>query len=97
MSNVCCPCGSQASLVATEEEAKKVLALKEGKLDKALKDASALREKLSKDLVQATSELTNKKNARDADIKALEAIKQVRFYIMLHSSFVFLLRRCCTR
>lgn len=52
-------------------------ALKDGKIDKDVKNASANREKLSKDLVQATSEMTNKKTALQAEIKALEAVKKV--------------------
>lgn len=88
-------CGSQEALAATEAEAKKVMAMKEGKLDKDLKEASASREKLSKDLVQATSELTNKKAARDADIKALEAIRQVRFLCL--AEFILFFSRLMSR
>lgn len=67
----------QELLSATEAEAKRVQALKEGTLDKAVKDASAAREKLSKDLVQATSEMTNKKSVLEAELAGLEAVKKV--------------------
>lgn len=67
----------QGALAATEVEAKRVQALKEGKLDKAVKDATTAREALSKELVQATSEMTNKKTALGTEEKALEAVKKV--------------------
>lgn len=67
----------QELLSATEAEAKRVQALKEGTLDKAVKDASAVRENLSKDLVQATSEMTNKKSVLEAELAGLEAVKKV--------------------
>ncbi|CAM9477580.1 unnamed protein product, partial [Ectocarpus sp. 6 AP-2014] len=67
---------AQEEVAQTEAKAKEVQALKEGKLEKDLKEASAAREKLSKDLVQATSEMTNKKSALEAEVKALEAVKK---------------------
>lgn len=66
--------------MATEAKAKEVQGLKDGKLDEDLKDASAMREKLSKDLVQATSEMTNKKTALEDEVKALEAVKKASLF-----------------
>lgn len=59
-------------------KAKEVQALKDGKLEKNLKSANVAREELSKELVQATSEMTNKKSALAAEVEALEAVKKVR-------------------
>ncbi|CAN0229623.1 unnamed protein product, partial [Ectocarpus sp. 12 AP-2014] len=67
---------AQEEVAQTEAKAREVQALKEGRLEKDLKEASAAREKLSKDLVQATSEMTNKKSALEAEVKALEAVKK---------------------
>ncbi|CAM9771112.1 unnamed protein product, partial [Ectocarpus sp. 4 AP-2014] len=67
---------AQEEVAQTEAKAREVQALKEGKLEKDLKEASAAREKLSKDLVQATSEMTNKESALEAEVKALEAVKK---------------------
>ncbi|CAM9840030.1 unnamed protein product [Ectocarpus sp. 8 AP-2014] len=67
---------AQEEVAQTEAKAREVQALKEGKLEKDLKEASAAREKLSKDLVQATSEMTNKKSGLEAEVKALEAVKK---------------------
>ncbi|CAM9426844.1 unnamed protein product, partial [Ectocarpus sp. 12 AP-2014] len=67
---------AQEEVAQTEAKAREVQALKEGKLEKDLKEASAAREKLSKDLVQATSEMTNKKSALEAEVKALEAVQK---------------------
>lgn len=68
----------QEVVSATEEEAKKVQALRDGEVDKAVKSAATSRDHLSKELVQATSELTNKKTALETELKALEALKKVR-------------------
>lgn len=62
-------------------------ALKDGKLEGNLKSATTTRENLSKDLVQATSEMTNKKSAHAAEVKALEAAKKVSKHLRLTVSF----------
>lgn len=66
-------------MVQTEAKAKEVQALKDGKLEKSLKSATAAREELSKDLVKAASEMNNKKSALDEEVKALEAFKKVSY------------------
>lgn len=70
-------CSRQDAVAATEAEATQVQALKDGKLDEAVKKATDSREQLSKALVQTTSEFTNKRSALDAEVKALEAVKKV--------------------
>lgn len=60
-----------------EERAKEVQALRDGKVDKEVKAAAAARESLSKELVQATSELTNKRQALEDDLHSLETLKKV--------------------
>lgn len=64
-------------MTQTEAKAREVQALKDGKLEKSLKSATAAREELSKELVKATSEMANKKSALAAEVKALEAVKKV--------------------
>lgn len=65
-------------MTQAEAKAKEVQALKDGELEKNLKKATAAREELSKELVQATSEMTNKKSALAEEVKALDAVKKVR-------------------
>eukprot|EP00903_Cladosiphon_okamuranus_P020312 g18637.t1 len=67
---------AEEEVTQTEAKAREVQALKDGKLEKDLKSATATREELSKELVKATSEMTNKKSALAAEIKALEAVKK---------------------
>lgn len=65
-------------MTQTEAKAKEVQALKDGKLENDLKNSSAAREELSKEMVQATSEMANKRSTLEAEVKALEAVKKVR-------------------
>lgn len=70
-------CVFQDALSATETKAQEVQALKDGKLGKEMKSASLACENLSKELVQVTSEMENKKTALSAEVAALEAMIKV--------------------
>lgn len=71
------PARAQVALSKAEANIKQKQASRDGEIERAVKRASTNRDKLSKDLVQATSACANQKSSLEVEQAALKSLRQV--------------------